>query len=61
MDREKLIKDLDNLITEVEEIKSQWWDYSKGYDNWEIIMQNDIDGLISEFEFDLEKELRGIK
>lgn len=57
MDREQLLKDLDTLITKIENIRSQKEDYKESYNNWETIMQNDIDSLVSEFELYLEKEV----
>ena len=57
MNRDQLLKELDNLITSIEDIKSQEEDYKESYNNWETVMQNDIDSLVSEFELYLEKEV----
>ena len=57
MNKEKIIKELDKLLTSIEKIRSQKKEYKDTYYNWETVMQNDIDSLVSEFELYLEKEL----
>ena len=58
MDREQLLKELDKLITSIENIKSQEENYKESFLDWETTMEDDIDSLVSEFELYLEKEVR---
>lgn len=57
MNKDKLIEEFEKLLNEIEKVKNQKEDYEETYDNWELVMENDIDGLLAEFYNYLEKEI----
>ena len=56
MNRKKWIKAFKKLLTALEKIRANQAFYEKTYRMWEKIMDDEMDGLISEFAFELTKE-----
>lgn len=58
MNKETLIKELKIALDKIETIKNKKSKYQSMYGNkWELIMNNDIDSIISEFNWDLKQAL----
>ena len=61
MDKDKLIEKFENLLNEIEELKSQKQDYQAAFTNWETRLENDIDKSLEEFYNYLVKEVGDIE
>lgn len=61
MNKDKLIEEFEKLLNAIEKVKSQQEDYEETYTNWEVILKDDIDGLLSDFYIYLEKEVGDIE
>ena len=60
MNKDKWMKEFDKLFTRIENIRANQDWYEKTYQLWEVNMDNDIDGLITEFVYDFSKEAMDI-
>ena len=58
MNKEALIKELKIALDKIEAIKNKKAKYQGLYGaKWEVIMNNDIDSIISEFDWDFRQEI----
>ena len=58
MNKEALIKELKIALDKIEAIKNKKAKYQGLYGTkWELIMNNDIDSIISEFNWDFTQEI----